>query len=56
MAFGGSAITFNSVGKVVSLADDRKAAATTRSKRACPCSAAALSLYSRTKNGTSKFQ
>jgi hypothetical protein len=47
MAFGGSAITFNAAGKVVSLADDLKAAASDALKKAASMLGVGLELYAR---------
>ena len=47
MAFGGSAITFNRAGKVVSLADDLKAAASDALKKAASMLGVGLELYAR---------
>ncbi len=52
MAFGGSAITFNHAGKVVSLADDLKAAASDALKKAASMLGVGLELYAR-RSGTS---
>lgn len=45
MAFGGSAITFNNAGKVVSLADDLKAAASDALKKCASLLGVGLELY-----------
>lgn len=47
MAFGGSAITFNNAGKVVSLADDLKAAASDALKKCASLLGVGLELYAR---------
>jgi hypothetical protein len=47
MAFGGSAITINDAGKVVSLADDLKAAASDALKKAASMLGVGLELYAR---------
>jgi hypothetical protein len=47
MAFGGSAITFNHAGKVVSLSDDLKAAASDALKKAASMLGVGLELYAR---------
>lgn len=47
MAFGGSAVTFNDAGKVVSLADDLKAAASDALKKAASMLGVGLELYAR---------
>jgi hypothetical protein len=47
MAFGGSAITLNRAGKVVSLADDLKAAASDALKKAASMLGVGLELYAR---------
>jgi hypothetical protein len=47
MAFGGSAITINNAGKVVSLADDLKAAASDALKKAASMLGVGLDLYAR---------
>ena len=47
MAFGGSAITLNNAGKVVSLADDLKAAASDALKKAASMLGVGLELYAR---------
>jgi len=47
MAFGGSAITFNRAGKVVSLADDLKAAASDSLKKAASMLGVGLELYAK---------
>ena len=47
MAFGGSAITFNNAGKVVSLADDLKAAASDALKKCASLLGVGLELYAK---------